>query len=233
MNKHRKYSLSFSLIAVFPLISLFISLSGCATNSIASGGQQRVTSTTIITHVAPPMRPRHGYRHRHLNHDLFFDVSIGAYIVINMPGVYFHNGHFLRFYNNGWQLTTHLSPLAHRWQPAHHDHVSHGLHQLQHHGNHNPVDHTPINHGDRRHHQGHELIYNSAIGVYLVINQTDIYFHNNRYFRHHRGAWQSAKHLNNTWQAARHKNLPHKLRNSQYKKKHSRKEKHNKHGKKH
>ncbi|MBL1276678.1 MAG: hypothetical protein COB30_011365 [Ectothiorhodospiraceae bacterium] len=236
MSNNRNNRQHYRQLAILSLIILLIPLSGCAGENAmrASGGQHLATSPTIITHSAPPHGPRHGYRHRHHNHSLFFDSSVGAYIVINTPGVYFSNGHFLRFYNNGWQFS---NQLGQHWQPAHHDHIPHALRQAQHHNRHdnqhNSVGHSPNNHGHRRQHDGHDLIFDSAVGAYFVLNQPGIYFHNNRYFRHHRGTWQSANHLNDSWRAARHKDVPHKLKKNKHKKKHANKDKHNKHYKKH
>lgn len=65
----------------------------------------------------PPHAPAHGYRHQHRGHDLDYDSSIGAYVVINVPDTYFHQSLYIRLstdgrwmvsadLNNGWRVET-------------------------------------------------------------------------------------------------------------------------------
>ncbi len=51
----------------------------------------------------PPFAPAHGYRHRHQGADLVFDVGLGVYAVVGLPGIYFHRDHYLRVHAGVWQ----------------------------------------------------------------------------------------------------------------------------------
>ena len=50
----------------------------------------------------PPHAPAHGYRAKIRNRDLRFDAGIGAYVVADLPGVYWHSGWFYRLIRDRW-----------------------------------------------------------------------------------------------------------------------------------
>ena len=53
-------------------------------------------------HGPPPHAPAHGYRHKHQHGvELEYDSGIGAYIVVELPGTYFHNGLYIRVSSSG------------------------------------------------------------------------------------------------------------------------------------
>lgn len=53
----------------------------------------------------PPWAPAHGYRTKHPSGvDLVFDSGLGVYVVVDLPGVYFHGDRFYRQANGGWGI---------------------------------------------------------------------------------------------------------------------------------
>lgn len=59
----------------------------------------------------PPHAPAHGYRRKHrdaqANLELVFDSGLGVYVVVGLPGIYFHADHFYRHTDAGWQISLH------------------------------------------------------------------------------------------------------------------------------
>jgi hypothetical protein len=54
----------------------------------------------------PPHAPAHGYRHKHAcGADLVYDAGIGVYVVVGLPGIYFHDDLFYRRVSRGWQAS--------------------------------------------------------------------------------------------------------------------------------
>jgi hypothetical protein len=239
MNRNRIYSL--------PII---LSLSGCYGGGVlVIPAETHSHTTTIITHNAPPpFAPAHGYRHHYRDHELQFDTAYGVYLVINSPGLYFYQDHYIRFYNDGWQIT---SRLQDRWRPARQsdipsrlnlairrDKKRHAVQQLRHdehndrhrnehrneqRDNHHPKQyadrHETPRHGHRRHYQEQELRFDARIGAYIIVNQPGIYFSDNHYLRLHRGAWQTANKLDGRWRVAERQEVPEKLTKARHAKK--------------
>jgi hypothetical protein len=59
----------------------------------------------------PPHAPAHGYRHKHQRDDveLVFDSKRGVYLVVGIPGCYFHDGVYYRRASQQWQMTFTIS----------------------------------------------------------------------------------------------------------------------------
>lgn len=220
MNRNSIYSL---------LITL--SLSGCYGGGVLVIPADTHSHTTIITHNAPPPHaPAHGYRHRYYDHELKFDSGYGVYLVLNKPGLYFYNDHYIRFYNDSWQITNRLQD---RWRPArqndiplklertrHHDKKRYVEEQPRHEKHHERTNHyvTP-KHGQRRHHQNHELSFDSRLDAYIIVNQPGIYFHDDHYLRFYRNVWQATSKLDGRWRAAQRQEVPEKLTKARHAKK--------------
>lgn len=228
---------------LLPLLLAILFLSGCYTRGVlVIPAETHSHSTTVVTrHVPPPHAPAHGHRHRHHDHELRFDSGFGAYLVINVPGLYFYNDHYMRFHNNGWQITNRLNG---KWRAARQNDVPRKLknrhakkhrteNRKEHRNEHRKEDrreqrrdqHEAPKHGHRRHHHNHELRFDAGIGAYTIRKQPGIYFLNNRYLRHHRGAWQTTKKLNGRWRAAKDKEIPRKLKKAKQTKKEKRNKK--------
>lgn len=233
MKTHHLYIL---LLAIF--------LSGCYGRGMlvipAESHRHSTHTTTIVTHHndnrPPAHAPAHGHRHRHHNHDLRFDSGFGAYVVINMPGLYFYDDHYIRFYDDRWQVTNRLNGT---WRAARQNDIPRKLkkakrhnkkHRRDHRAEHRNEHHDEPRHGHRRHHHNHDLSFDSRIGVYVIAKQPGIFFFNNRYIRHYRGKWQSTSKLNGRWHSAKDSEVPRKLKSTKHsrKEKRSRKEKHSK-----
>lgn len=217
---------------LFPLALATLFLSGCNTRGVLVIPADTHSHTTVVTRYAPPPHaPAHGHRHRHHDHDLRFDTDFGAYLVISMPGIYFYGDHYIRFYNNSWQITTRLKD---KWRPARQNDIPRKLktrhakkHQHRderrnkHRNEHRRDEHRndAPKHGHRRHHHNHDLSFDSKIGAYIILKQPGIFFHNDRYIRHHRGAWQTTNKLNGRWRTARDEEVPRKLKSTKHAKK--------------
>ena len=57
-------------------------------------------------HGPPPHAPAHGYRHKHQQGvELSYDAGLGVYVVIEIPGLYFNDGLYIRWSNTGyWEV---------------------------------------------------------------------------------------------------------------------------------
>ena len=237
MKSHHIYSL-------LPIVLIALLLSGCYSRGVlvipAETHSHSTHTTTVITrYVPPPHAPAHGYRHHHHDHDLRFDTAFGAYVVINMPGLYFYDDHYLRYYDDRWQVTTRLNE---RWRPARENDIPRKLkmakqrdkknryaeeHRHEHREEHRRDHHDGPEHGHHRRHQDHDLNFDARIGAYVVLQQPGIYFHNNHYLRQHRGVWQTSKAINGRWRTAKNNEIPDRLMKAKpaRKKKHSQEEK--------
>ena len=72
-------------------------------------------------------------------------------------------------------------------------------------------------HGRRHKHPKHQgddakLVFDSGLGVYLVVDLPDHYFLEGRYFRHHKGGWLVSATLEGPWVVGKSKDLPPGLR---------------------
>ena len=74
-----------------------------------------------------------------------------------------------------------------------------------------PPRHAPA-HGNRRKHHGSsvDLIYDSGLGVYLVVG-LGYYFHNNSFYRWHDNAWQISTNARGPWRGVADHRVPTQL----------------------
>jgi hypothetical protein len=72
-----------------------------------------------------------------------------------------------------------------------------------------PPPHAPA-HGYRHkhHHHGVELVFDSGLGLYVVVGRTGYYYDRDHYYRVVEGAWQVSVSLDSGWKATSHKRLP-------------------------
>jgi len=73
--------------------------------------------------------PRHGFRRTYQGHELSYDTGVGAYAIIDRPGVYFHNNRYLRRHNGVWQSSKKLNG---GWLSATERHVPRKLKKAKH-----------------------------------------------------------------------------------------------------
>ena len=82
-----------------------------------------------------------------------------------------------------------------------------------------PPAHAPA-HGYRRNHQsGSEMLFDSKLGVYVVVGHTDIYFHDGWFLRVHNGSWLVSATLDGSWEARSSAWVPPGLRSKHHEKK--------------
>jgi hypothetical protein len=61
-------------------------------------------------HGPPPHAPAHGYRYKHQHGvELEYDSGLGVYVAVGMPGVYFHNGLYMKLSEGQWTVTAHFN----------------------------------------------------------------------------------------------------------------------------
>lgn len=75
-----------------------------------SGVNKRGVIVKHKGHGPPPHVPAHGYRHKHQHGvELEYDSGLGLYIVVEMRGVYFHNGLYIRLSDGHWTVAAHFN----------------------------------------------------------------------------------------------------------------------------
>ena len=70
-----------------------------------------------------------------------------------------------------------------------------------------PPQNAPA-HGYRYKQQGHDLVYDSNLGVYVVVGLPDYYYFNNNYYRYNQNRWYYSKDLNRDWRDYKDSKLP-------------------------
>ncbi len=98
--------------------------------------------------------------------------------------------------------------------PDHHGRASAGSYE-GHHG-HGPPPHAPA-HGYRHKHHDHDvqLVFDSGLGVYLVVDIADLFFFDDHYYRWHDGHWLTSKRFDGRWTSLHQGKLPRGLRHYQ------------------
>ncbi|MCK5162065.1 MAG: hypothetical protein KAQ72_00025 [Desulfobacula sp.] len=87
-----------------------------------------------------------------------------------------------------------------------------------------PPPHAPAHGYRHKRHHGHELVYDSQIGAYIVANIPETYFGNNLYIRLSTdGRWMVSTILEGGWRVAVGSEVPYKL--MEYKEKNKKKKK--------
>jgi hypothetical protein len=77
-----------------------------------------------------------------------------------------------------------------------------------------PPPHAPA-HGYRyKHANGTELVFDSGLGVYVVMDMSDVFFYNELYIRYQQDTWQVAVKLDSPWRIAKKNEVPVKLKNA-------------------
>lgn len=71
-----------------------------------------------------------------------------------------------------------------------------------------PPPHAPAN-GYRYNYLGNDLVYDSSLGVYVVIGRPDVYYYSGLYYRHNHDRWYYSGNLDNKWRTYQgHRALP-------------------------
>jgi hypothetical protein len=77
---------------------------------------------------------------------------------------------------------------------------------------HGPPPHAPAHGYRHKHRHGTELVYDSSLGAYVVVNIIGVYYQNNLYMRLHDGHWEVSTKFNGPWRWARSREVPAKLK---------------------
>ncbi len=73
---------------------------------------------------------------------------------------------------------------------------------------HGPPPQAPA-HGYRHKHQhGVEMVFNTGMGVYIVVGYPKHYFYDNSYYRYHDGIWKMSVHIKGPWVIITESDLP-------------------------
>jgi len=73
-----------------------------------------------------------------------------------------------------------------------------------------PPPHAPA-HGYRRNHQGHDLVFDSDLGVYLVVGLSSVWFLDGSYFRISGDHWEVSAATRGPWRVAASSAVPARL----------------------
>ena len=72
-----------------------------------------------------------------------------------------------------------------------------------------PPAHAPAHGYKKKHHDdGPELVFDSGLGVYLVVGSANVYFDNDSYFRYSNGGWEFGVNLSGPWRTADYRHVP-------------------------
>ena len=71
-----------------------------------------------------------------------------------------------------------------------------------------PPAHAPAHGYRRKHMSGLELVFDSGLGVYVVVGHSDHYYHDGYFYRLQGGLWEMSLSLDGHWKVAPEKSLP-------------------------
>ncbi|HEY8120767.1 MAG TPA: hypothetical protein VII78_05570 [Myxococcota bacterium] len=74
-----------------------------------------------------------------------------------------------------------------------------------------PPPHAPA-HGYRQKHGGHELVFDSSLGVYAVVDLREVWFLDGDYFRLNGDHWEIGVAIDGPWRVAASSAVPERLR---------------------
>lgn len=80
------------------------------------------------------------------------------------------------------------------------------VHDHHHHG-YGPPPHAPA-HGYRAKYHEHDLVYDSRLGVYVVVDLPDVFYHDGYFYRYRDDDWYYSRDLDRDWKQSGKKNLP-------------------------
>ena len=98
----------------FFMIFLVLVFYSCAIQPTQRGDVEIKKKPKIVKksqgHGPPPHAPAHGYRHKHQHGvELRYDSGLGVYVVIEIPGMYFNDGLYIRWSAAGfWEVGYHF-----------------------------------------------------------------------------------------------------------------------------
>lgn len=82
------------------------------------------------------------------------------------------------------------------------------VYPAHHHGHgYGPPPHAPA-HGYRARYHQHDLVYDSHLGVYIVVGLQDYFFHDGHYFHHKYDGWYYSRNIDRDWDRYDDRKLP-------------------------
>jgi hypothetical protein len=78
-----------------------------------------------------------------------------------------------------------------------------------------PPPHAPA-HGYRHKHHDHDLVFDSALGVYVVVGLPDLWFLDGSYFRWYGERWEMGVDVDGPWRLAPESTVPGRLREKRH-----------------
>ena len=93
-----------SPVAAAALVGLLLSPLGGCVHHVHSSDSPSVRGKS---HGPPPHAPAHGYRHRRHGDgvELVFDAGLDVYVVVGLPGHYWHADRYLRWTDSAWSVS--------------------------------------------------------------------------------------------------------------------------------
>lgn len=70
-----------------------------------------------------------------------------------------------------------------------------------------PASRAPA-HGYRYNHQGHDVVYDSSLGVYVVVGMQDYYLYDNNYYKYDHDRWYYSRDIDRGWRDYNENRLP-------------------------
>jgi len=192
----------------------------CASMVLASCSSSRVRRTSSHKHEhvyvqgPPPHAPAHGYRHKYHGVELVYDSDRGVYVVVELDNHFYFKGHFYRHRRGDqWEIGVHVNGP---WEVVAEKSLPKGLRskkrdEAKPKG---PPPHAPAN-GYRQKYQDVDLVYDSGLGVYVVVDLADHYYFKEHYYRHREGRWEIGVHVKGPWKVVAEKSLPKGLRSKE------------------
>ncbi len=71
-----------------------------------------------------------------------------------------------------------------------------------------PPPHAPAHGYRHKHSQGPEIVFDSGLGVYVVVDLQDYYYHEKRYYRFRGDRWETSVHIRGPWELVVEAALP-------------------------
>ncbi len=82
-----------------------------------------------------------------------------------------------------------------------------------------PPSHAPAHGYRHKHPSGAEFRFDSQLGVYIVLGQAELYFHDGLFVRIHNGSWQVSASFDGPWKSKATEWVPSGLRSKHHAKK--------------
>ncbi len=105
------------VMAIATLVFSIWLFSGCAAYPVAQRPSAPPPGHSYHHPGPPPHAPAHGYRHKHHDgYELEYNATLGVYVVLRVPDIYFGNNLYIRMSSDGRWLVS--ATIGDGWRPA-------------------------------------------------------------------------------------------------------------------